>query len=94
MAHHVVDRNAARMRIAAVAQRGRDRPAVECHLSHQVVDGGGGNAGADVRSHLVEDFGGQAPGLAHALEPAGAVELDGAIAQQDVAIVHDHVFGH
>ena len=82
------------MRIAAIAERGRHRTAVERHLPHQVIDRTRGHARADVRGHFVEDFRREPPGLAHALESGGAVQLDGAIARKDVRFVHDHIFGH
>ena len=46
-----------------------------------------GHARADVRHQRVEDFGGEAAGAAHALEPFGPVELDHAVARFDPVVV-------
>ena len=79
---------------AAVAERCRHRAAIERHLAHDVVEFAGGDAGADVVDHRIEDFGGEPPGAAHAFEAFGAVELDRAVAQHKLAVDHCLVFGH
>ena len=80
--------------VAAIAERRRDRAAVERHLAHHVVERGGGDAGLDQRRQRVEDLGGEPPGAAHALERLGAVELDGPVAQDRFVVGNDLILIH
>ena len=95
VAHDVVDRDAARVRIAAIAQRRGDRAAIERQFADLVVDRRRGDARLHHRRNLVEDLGGKASGLAHAFESLGAMQLDRAIAQDGFVAGFDNlVFAH
>ena len=67
------------LRVAAIAERRRDRAGVEGHLVDDVVELLSRDAGDDVGHERVEDLRGEAAGAAHALEPFGAVQLDDAV---------------
>ena len=53
-----------------------------------------GPGGLEALKMAVEDFGGQPPCLAHAFEPFGSVELDGAVADDGLGAGNGLVFGH
>ena len=89
VAHDMVDRDAAALGIAAVAERRGHAAAVERHPVDDVVELLGGDAGNDVRHERVEDLGGEPAGAAHALERFGAVELDHAVARFDAVVGGD-----
>ena len=72
----MVDRDAATLGIAAIAERRRQPAGIACHLVDDIVQFLGGDAGHHVRRERVEDFGGEAAGLAHAREALGTVKLD------------------
>ena len=84
MADHVVDRGADRVPIAAIAQAGGQGPMIQDEVTRQVIDEFGGDPGLDVRSDHVETFRCQSPGLAHALEVRGGVDLDGPVSSGGV----------
>ena len=61
----------------------------------EVVEFGGGDAGNDMRHQRIEDFGGEAARLAHALEPFRPVQLDHAVAGFDPVFgIDGNIFGH
>ncbi len=64
----------------AIAQRCRDRAAIQHHLAHEIVNLAGGDAGEHLVHQRIEDVGRQPPGPAHAFEAFRAVQLDGAVA--------------
>ena len=67
VADDMVDRGAAALRIAAIAQGRGDARRASRHLGEDdVVDLLGGDAGDDMGNERVEDLGGAAPGGAHA----------------------------
>jgi hypothetical protein len=76
VAHDVVDRGAAALVVAAIAERGGDGAARPHFGEHDVVNLLRRHAGHDVRHQRVEDFGGAAAGGAHAGKARRAVELD------------------
>src|SRR5205085_6127024 len=76
---HVVDRGADRLRIAAIAERGRDRLVTEDELVTELVELAGADARLDMRRDEVERLGRQPAGPAHAFEAFRAVQLDGAL---------------
>ncbi len=90
----MVGRDAARVRITAIAQRGGHRAAIQHHRADRIVERGGGDAGHYQRREFVEDARGELPRAAHALVALGPVELDGAIAMNGLAAVDGLVFGH
>jgi hypothetical protein len=76
VADHAVERDAAAMRIAAIAQRGGHRAPVQRHLPHDVVERASGDAGLHMGHQRVQDFGSEAARLAHAFKGFRAVQLD------------------
>jgi hypothetical protein len=94
VADHVVDRNAARMGVAAVAEGGRHGAPVERHLPHHVVEFAGGHARLHQRRKCIEDLGGKAACLAHALEAFRPVQLDRAVADDGLVAGNGLVLGH
>ncbi len=89
MADDVVDRDAAALGVAAVAERRWNAAAVDRHAIDDIVELLRRDAGDDVRRKRVEDFGGEPAGAAHALEPFRAVQLDDAVAGFDPIIGSD-----
>ena len=95
MAHDMVDRGAAALRIAAIVQRCRNASLTQHMFAHDVVELACGDTGHDMRNECVEDLGGKPPGPAHAFEPFGSVQLDDAIARLDAVVDSDgDIFGH
>ena len=84
MADHLIDRDAARMGIAAIAERRRDRPAVHGHLPDQIVNRRRGHSRRDHPRHRIEDFRRQPPGPAHAFKGIRPMQLDRAVAQHGI----------
>ena len=83
VADDMVDRGAAALRIAAIAEGGGDR-AAGAHLGEDdVVELAGGDAGHDVGDERVEDLGGDPAGGAHAGKALRAVQLDRAVTADD-----------
>src|SRR4051794_29539049 len=76
VADDMVDRDAAALGVAAVAERRGQAAAVDRHLVDNVVERLGRDAWNDMRHQRVEDFGGEPSGAAHALEALSPVELD------------------
>src|SRR5206468_12123199 len=89
VAHDVVDRDAAALGVAAIAERGRKPAGVDRHAIDEVVDFLRGDAGDHVRRDRVEQLGGETTGAAHAFEALGPVQLDDAIARFDPIIGGD-----
>ena len=96
VADDMVDRDAAALGVAAIAERRRDRRRASSIMSvDDVVELAGGDAGHDVRHERVEDLGGEAAGVAHAGKAFGPVELDRAVAGLDPVVGGDgDIFGH
>ena len=76
VADHVIERGAGGFLVAAIHQRGRQRPVIHRIREHQLVDFFGRHARRDVLGQHVEASGHELAGLAHALEGGGAVDLD------------------
>ena len=80
------------MGVAAVAERRGHTAACLHRLEDDGIELGGRHAGHDVRHERVEHLGAEPPGLAHAIEPGGAVQADGARAGERG--VGGHIVGH
>lgn len=80
VANDMVDRNAAAMRIAAIAQGRGDCTAAHRHIADNVIEFFRAYAGHDMRHQGVEDFGGKAASLAHAVKAFCPVQFDGPVA--------------
>ena len=91
---HMVDRDARAVGIAAIAERGGDCAGVQHHAPDRVVDAACRHPRAHQIDAGIEDFGGEAPGFPHPLEPFGRVELDGAVAVDGLVAVNELVFVH
>ena len=76
VADDVVQRGADGAREAAVVERRRDCVVIDDEAVAEPVELVGGDARLDVRRDEVERGGGEGPGLAHAREILGAVDLD------------------
>ena len=76
VAHHVIDRGAGRIAVAAVHQRGGIGAAAEGEFAHEIVDPRGQHPRLDDIGQFIEAGGGQRAGLAHAGKAGGAVQLD------------------
>ena len=76
VADDMVDRGAAALGKAAIAQGRGNCPLAQHMVVNQGVERAGGHAGNEVRHQCVEDLGGKAAGGAHSGEAVGAVELD------------------
>ncbi len=94
VADDMVDRDAAAMRVAAIAERRGHAAAGDRHVADDIVELFGRDAGDDMRHQRVEDLGGEAAGLAHAFEACGPVELDRAIARLRHVFSDGDIFGH
>ena len=94
VAHDMVDRGAAAVGEAAIAQRRRDRASGKGLLAHEIVQLAGGHAGHHQRDQRVEDIGGQPAGPAHALEPFRAVQLDRAGAGLRSGVFYGQIVCH
>jgi hypothetical protein len=95
MADDMVDRGAAALGVAAIAERGRHRAFAQHMLADQVVEFAGGYPGDNVRHQGIEDFPSQPAGLAHAGEAVRTVQLYDAIASLDTVVrANGHIFGH
>ena len=95
VAHDMVDRSAATLGVAAVAEGCGDSAGLERHALDDRVDLAGGDAGNDLRHQRVEDFGGEAARAAHPCEALGPVELDHMAARLGAIFGADlDVFGH
>ena len=82
VADDMVDRDAAALGVAAIAERRRHarRRRASCWWTMS-SSSCGRDAGHDVRGERVEDLGGEPAGAAHAFEAFGPVELDHAVAR-------------
>lgn len=94
VAHDMVDRGAAAVGEAAIAQRRRDRASGKGLLAHEIVQLAGGHAGDDQRYQRIEDIGGQPARAAHALEPFGPVQLDRAGAGLRSGVFYGQIVCH
>ena len=94
VANHMVDRSAAAMRIAAIAQRCGHRACVQHHAARKVIDLARGHARLYEFGQLVEDFSGKASCLAHTLKPIGPVQLDRPVAVNGLISIDDLVLVH
>src|SRR6185436_13104242 len=94
VADDMVDRGAAALRIAAIAQGRGHRARVQGHAMDDVVQLLGGHAGNDVGDERVEDLGGETAGGAHAGKGFGAVELDRAMAADDAGVAVEEMRIH
>ena len=94
VAHHVVDRDAARMRIAPVTHRGGHRAAIQRHRPDQIIKRARGDAGDHVAGQFIEDLRGQPPRCAHSFERGRAVQFDRAVAQLRVAVHYRLILSH
>src|SRR3954467_2120314 len=75
VADDVVDRDAAALGVAAIAEGRGDRARFDRHPVDDVVEVLGRHAGDDMRYQRVEDIGSETPGIAHAGKAFGAVKL-------------------
>ena len=80
VADDVVDRNAAAMRVTAVAQSRRNPAPAQCHFAHDIVEFLGSYARHNMRHQRIEYLGGQPSGLAHALKTFGPMQFDNPVA--------------
>ena len=94
MADDIVDRCAAAMGIAAIAQGRGHAAAVERHAPDDVVQFAGRDAGHDMRYQRVEYLGGEPSGLAHASKTGCVIEFDRSRAGDRRIRRHRHIFGH
>ena len=94
VADDMIDRDAAAMGVAAIAERRGHTAAGDRHVADDVVELVGAHAGDDVGHQRVEDLGGEAAGLAHALKACGSMELDRAVARLRHVFGDGHIFGH
>ena len=62
--------------------------------NHEIVERLGGHARLHQRDERIEVFRGQPPGPAHAFEGLRPVQLDGAVAQENLAVGHCLVLSH
>ena len=93
--HDMVDRGAAALGIAAVAERRRDGAFAQHVFADDVVELAGRDARNDVRNQRVEDLGRQSAGPAHAGEAFRAMKFDHAVAGFDPVLGTDgDIFGH
>ena len=76
VAHDVIDGGADRLAVTAVVQRRRVDAVIPGEIEDEIVDLFGAHARLHQVGHGVERFGGQAAGLAHALEGVGTVQFD------------------
>ena len=76
VADDMIDRSADRFREAAVIERRRDRLVPDNEFVAEPVELAGRDPRADMRNDEVERRRGQPPGLPHAVERVGAVDLD------------------
>jgi hypothetical protein len=76
VAHHMIDRGAAGLHVAAVAQRGGYRFIVLGKLENDVIERLGRHAWHHGIHHQVQSLRRQLSGLAHALKGVGPMELD------------------
>ena len=81
VADDMIDRNTAAMRVAAVAQGGRNPATAHRHFAHDIVQLFGADARHDMRHQRVEYLRRQPSGPAHALETRRAVQFDNPIAR-------------
>src|SRR5262249_15521606 len=94
VAHHVVDRGADRLRVAAVAERRGDRAVVENEIVAKLVEFARADARLDVRRDEVERLGREPSGPAHALESVRPVQLDRTlVAPPIVGAIVDEIAG-
>ena len=89
VADDMIDRDAAALGIAAIAQGCGGGASLDRHLVDDVVEILGGHAGDDVGHQRVENFRGQPTGPAHARKTLGAVQLDHAVAGLDPVVAGD-----
>ena len=89
VADDMVDRDAAALGIAAIAERRREAAGVERHLVDDIVELLRRDAGHDVRRERVEDLGGEPAGAAHAFEALGTVKLDDPVLGFDAVVGGD-----
>jgi hypothetical protein len=89
VAHDMVDRDAAALGVAAVAERRGEGAGVDRHPVNDVVQHLRRNAGRDVRHERVEDLGGEAAGFAHSGEAFGPMQLDDAALGFDAIVSGD-----
>ena len=94
VADDMVDRGAAALRIAAIAERRGDGAGVERHPVDDVVQLLGGDAGDDMGDERVEDVGGEPAGGAHAGKAFGPVQLDRAVAADDAGFAVEEMGVH
>ena len=94
VADHMVDRDAAAMRIAAIPHRRGHRAPGQRAFAHEIVERRGGDARHHQFFDIVEDAGGELPRPPHAFEPFGAVKLDGTVADDGLCAVDDLVLTH
>jgi len=94
VADHMVDRNAGRVAISAVADGRRLRTMIEHELAHQVVEIFRGDTRFHFADQHVEAFGHDAARPAHACEPFRIVDADFASAhgQEGCCVIHGSGF--
>ncbi len=77
VAHHMVDGRANRLGKAAIVKRRGDAAAIRDELGAELVQFFGRHARHDKLGNIVQRFGSQAAGLAHAFEFGRAVNFNG-----------------
>ena len=80
MANDVINRNAAAMRVAPIAQSRRNPAAAQRHFADDIVEFLGADAGYDMRHQSVEYLACKPTSLAHAFEALGPVQFDNPVA--------------
>src|SRR5262249_20818326 len=94
VANDMVDRDAAAVRIAAIAKRRRYGTAIQRQLADDIIDLACRHARLHYRHELIEDLGGQPTRLAHAGKAFGAMQLDRAVPQDGLAIDDVLILSH
>jgi hypothetical protein len=72
----MIDRGADGLGIASIIEWGRHGVVVQGEFHHQLVELGGGHAGANMRRYQIERFGAQPPRPAHGVEALRSMQLD------------------
>ena len=94
MADHMVQRDTAGMRIAAIAHGRRDRAAVQNHLADLIVNLARRDTRLHPIGHLIEHARGELTRLAHAFKALGRMQLDRAVAIDGLITFNDLILVH